>query len=144
MLYHFELQLLGVLLLPAMLAAGIFMWYKRRKANQELSDAENIPFWEVYNEYDEKLYKLNTEYFAVITDFADNFDNMTNEKATELMNKATKHAVDQAKLEKTYIKKMAKVISPTKTLRFYQAMNKIQAMIDAQMAAEVPLLDHIE
>jgi hypothetical protein len=69
---------------------------------------------------------------------------MTNEKATELMNKATKHSVDQAKLEKTYIKKMAKVISPTKTLRFYQAMNKIQAMIDAQMAAEVPLLDHIE
>lgn len=110
----------------------------------ELSDSENIPFWEVYNEFDEKLYKLNTEYFAVITDFADNFDNMTDEKATELMNKATKHAVDQAKLEKTYIKKMAKVISPTKTLRFYQAMNKIQAMIDAQMAAEVPLLDHIE
>jgi len=41
MLYNFELQLLGVLLLPTMLAAGIFMWYKRRKANQELSDAEN-------------------------------------------------------------------------------------------------------
>ena len=110
----------------------------------ELSDSESIPFWEVYNEFDEKLYKLNTEYFAVITDFADNFESMTDEKATELMNKATKHSVDQAKLEKTYIKKMAKVISPTKTLRFYQAMNKIQAMIDAQMAAEVPLLDHIE
>ena len=41
MLYNFELQMLGVLLLPALLAAGIFMWYKRRKANQELSDAEN-------------------------------------------------------------------------------------------------------
>ena len=41
MLYHFELQMLGVLLLPALLAAGIFMWYKRRKANQELTDAEN-------------------------------------------------------------------------------------------------------
>jgi len=41
MLYHFELQMLGVLLLPALLAAGIFMWYKRRKANQELSDTKN-------------------------------------------------------------------------------------------------------
>lgn len=41
MLYSFELQILGVLLLPAMLAAGIFMWFKRRKANQELSGAEN-------------------------------------------------------------------------------------------------------
>ena len=41
MLYGFELQMLGVLLLPVMLAAGIFMWFKRRKANQELSDGEN-------------------------------------------------------------------------------------------------------
>jgi len=41
MLYHFELQLLGTILLPAMLAAGILMWYKRRKANQELENAEN-------------------------------------------------------------------------------------------------------
>ncbi len=38
MLYHFELQMLGVILLPVMLAAGIFMWFKRKKANQELSD----------------------------------------------------------------------------------------------------------
>lgn len=41
MLYHFELQMLGVILLPVMLAAGIFMWFKRKKANQELSDAES-------------------------------------------------------------------------------------------------------
>ena len=41
MLYNFELQLLGAILLPVMLAAGIVMWYKRRKADQELSDAEN-------------------------------------------------------------------------------------------------------
>ncbi len=39
MLYNFELQLLGVLILPVMLAAGIFLWYKRRKAAaQEFSD----------------------------------------------------------------------------------------------------------
>ncbi|MGY5140606.1 MAG: hypothetical protein ACW9W9_04275 [Candidatus Nitrosopumilus sp. Bin_571-38] len=41
MLYNFELQMLGVLLLPVMTAAGIFLWFKRRKANQELTDAEN-------------------------------------------------------------------------------------------------------
>ena len=41
MLYNFELQMLGVLLLPVMAAAGIFLWFKRRKANQGLTDAEN-------------------------------------------------------------------------------------------------------
>lgn len=110
----------------------------------QLSDEENLAFWDVYNEFDEKHYKLNTEYFAVVMDFADNFDNMSSEKATDLINRATKHKLDVAKLEKTYLKKMTKVISPQKTVRFYQAMNKIQAMIDAQMAAEVPLLESIE
>lgn len=110
----------------------------------QLSDAESIPFWEVYNEYDGKLYKLNTDYFSVVMDFADNFENMSAEKATEVLNKATKHTIDVAKLEKTYTKKVSKVISPQKTLRFFQAMNKIQVMIDAQLAAEIPLLESIE
>jgi len=110
----------------------------------QLSDEENLAFWDVYNEFDEKHYKLNTEYFAVVMDFADNFDNMSAEKATDLINRAAKFNIDEAKLEKTYLKKMMKVISPQKTVRFYQALNKIQAMIDAQMAAEVPLLESIE
>jgi uncharacterized iron-regulated membrane protein len=41
MLYNFELQLLGAILLPVMLVAGMVLWYKRRKSNQELSDDEN-------------------------------------------------------------------------------------------------------
>ena len=41
MLYNFELQLLGAILLPVMLVAGIVLWYKRRKSDQELSDAGN-------------------------------------------------------------------------------------------------------
>lgn len=110
----------------------------------QLSDAESIPFWEVYNEYDEKLYKLNTEYFSLVMDFADNFEGMSAEKASEILIKANKHDIDAAKLEKTYLKKMAKVVSPQKTLRFFQAMNKIQVMIDAQLAAEIPLLESIE
>ena len=41
MLYHFELQMLGVILLPAMAAGGIFLWLKRRKIRKELESAEN-------------------------------------------------------------------------------------------------------
>lgn len=41
MLYNFELQMLGAILLPAMLAGCVFLWLKRRKANQGLTDAEN-------------------------------------------------------------------------------------------------------
>ncbi len=38
MLYYFELQMLGVILLPAMAAVGIFLWLKRRKVRNELEE----------------------------------------------------------------------------------------------------------
>ena len=46
--YNFELQMVGVLLLPMMAALGIILWFKRRKARKELEksaendDAENL------------------------------------------------------------------------------------------------------
>jgi nitrate reductase gamma subunit len=36
MLYYFELQMAGVILLTAMAVGGISLWFKRRKARKEL------------------------------------------------------------------------------------------------------------
>ena len=41
MLYSFELQMMGVILLSAMTAGGISLWYKRRKIQKELDAKEN-------------------------------------------------------------------------------------------------------
>ena len=42
MLYYFELQMMGVILLTAMTVGGISLWLKRRKARKELEkSAEN-------------------------------------------------------------------------------------------------------
>jgi len=41
MFYHFELQMAGLILLPAMAAGGIFLWLKRRKIRKELESTEN-------------------------------------------------------------------------------------------------------
>ena len=38
MLYHFELQMAGVILLTAMAMGGISLWLKRRKMNKELQE----------------------------------------------------------------------------------------------------------
>ena len=39
MLYSFELQMMGVILLTAMTMGGISLWFKRRKARKELEEA---------------------------------------------------------------------------------------------------------
>ena len=38
--YNFELQMVGVILLPIMAALGIVLWFKRRKARKELEETE--------------------------------------------------------------------------------------------------------
>ena len=110
----------------------------------QLSDEESSVFWPVYNEFEENMYKLNTDYFKLVQEFADNFENMSAEKATDILKKANKYSLDREKLKNKYIKKIMKVLSPQKTLRFMQASSKIEVMIDAQLAAEIPLLESIE
>ena len=110
----------------------------------QLSDEEGALFWPLYNEYEEKLYAVNTKRFEMIKSFADNFENMSDEVATQIMIDANKIDAEKIKLEKTYFKKMMKQLSPQKTLKFFQASNKIEVMIDAQLAAEIPLLEGIE
>jgi hypothetical protein len=41
-LYSFELQMMGVILLSAMTAGGISLWYKRRQIQKELDIKENF------------------------------------------------------------------------------------------------------
>ncbi|HUU48188.1 MAG TPA: hypothetical protein VMW55_05330 [Nitrosopumilaceae archaeon] len=41
MLYSLELQMAGVILLTAMAAGGLSLWFKRRRVQKELDDAQN-------------------------------------------------------------------------------------------------------
>jgi hypothetical protein len=110
----------------------------------QLSGDEGSVFWPIYNEYEEKLYKINTDYFEVVKEFADNYESMSAEVAADILGKASKVSLDKAKLEKSYIKKISKAITPQKALRYFQASNKIEIMIEAELAAEIPLLESIE
>ena len=40
-LYSFELQMAGVILLTAMAVGSISLWFKRRKAHQTMENLEN-------------------------------------------------------------------------------------------------------
>ncbi len=41
MLYSFELQMAGIILLTAMAAGGVSLWLKRRRAQKDIDEAKN-------------------------------------------------------------------------------------------------------
>jgi hypothetical protein len=107
----------------------------------DLSESESTPFWELYNEYQGKLYLVQNKRIAIIKDFANNFDNLTDEKADQLWLNALAYNQELLKLSKQYYKKFKKILPAGKAARFFQAENKIETMIDAQLALEIPLVE---
>ena len=107
----------------------------------EFTQEESEAFWPMYNEFQEKLYTANTKYLKIVNEFAANYENMTDEKALDLMKRLNAYEAEVLKLKKTYIKKFSGILPPTKVLRYFQAENKIDVLIDYEMAASIPLLE---
>ncbi len=106
-----------------------------------LTEDESGPFWNLYNEYQNELYTIQNKRIDAIEDFADNFERLTDEKADELWQHSLEYERDMLKLKKTYYKKFKKVVPEGKAARFFQAEQKIDAYIDAELAADIPLID---
>ena len=107
----------------------------------QLSEAEGMPFWEMYNEYNAELYKVHTKRVNIIKEFAANYASMTDAKADELWNNTLAYQGELLKLNKTYYKKFKKVLPAGKAALYFQVENKIGALVNAQLAAEIPLVE---
>lgn len=106
-----------------------------------LTPEESEPFWALYNEFQVKLYTANTKYLKIINEFAENYETMSGEKANDLMKRMFAYDAEILKLKKTYFKKFQNILSHQKTLMYFQAENKINIIINYEMAASIPLLD---
>lgn len=106
-----------------------------------LTDAQSQPFWNLYNEYQGALYIVQNKRIAIITDYSEHFENLSDEKADELWISSQKYSQELLKLKGQYYKKFKKILPAGKAARFFQAENKIETMINAQLALEIPLIE---
>ena len=107
----------------------------------ELSETESQPFWNLYNEYQGKLYTVHNKRIDGIKDFAKNYENLSDEKANELYVNYLSYQSELLNLKKGYYKKFKKILPAGKAARFFQAENKIETLIDAQLALEIPMIE---
>jgi hypothetical protein len=107
----------------------------------QLSGEESAPFWELYNEYNLEANKVHNQRIALIKDFANNYESLSNEKADELWMGVISYQQQLLKLKKSYYKKFKKILSAGDAARYFQIENKIEALINANLAAEIPLID---
>jgi hypothetical protein len=109
-------------------------------ANLTLTDAEATKFWPVYDQYSAEMTKIGDQRYALIKEYAQNFGSLTDDQALSLTNRSL--ALDEAvgKLRIKYVPIINKVLPGKKTATFFQMDRRITALIDLQLASQIPLV----
>jgi Spy/CpxP family protein refolding chaperone len=109
--------------------------------NMNLTADEATKFWPVFDQYRKEAIKPNDERWALIKEYAANYNTMSDAQAQDYMKRA--ETVDQQllALRLRYVPVFEKVISAKKTALWYQIDRHIDLMINLQLSSMIPMVD---
>jgi len=110
-------------------------------SNMTLTPDEATRFWPIYDQYIQETIKVNDDRWAMIKDYAANYNSMTDQQAQDYMKRS--EAIDQqlTALRATYVSMFQKVVSPRKSAQWYQIDRRLDLLINLQLAALIPIAD---
>jgi hypothetical protein len=105
-----------------------------------LSADDAAKFWPIYSEYDAELTRLNDQRVDDIKDYARTYNQMTDEKADELVQKSFAYQKQRAELfAKTY-DRVKQAVGAVTAARFAQVEHQLLLIIDLQIASSLPVV----
>src|SRR5580692_2973637 len=110
-------------------------------ANLPLTATEATKFWPIYDQYSAEFSKIGDANVALIKEYAQSYDTMTDAQANDFMNRLTAIDGQFSVLLTKYVPIFEKVISPKKTARWYQIERRLDLLIDVQFAEHIPMVD---
>lgn len=105
---------------------------------------EAAAFWPIYEQYEAERSEIGEQRVALIMDYAEHFQMMTDEKAAELGARALELEEARTALKKKYFEKLKSEMSPVTAARFLQVENQLTMVLDLQVASQVPLISKPE
>lgn len=108
--------------------------------NMQLTEGEAKAFWPVYESYQNELFLLQSRSIKLIKDFAGAYDKMTDKDAKKLLDEYLTIESLRLKVRQAYLPKFRKVLPEKKVARYYQIENKIHAVLNYELAKDIPLV----
>ncbi|MFL6439983.1 MAG: hypothetical protein ACJ71Q_20600 [Terriglobales bacterium] len=109
-------------------------------ANMPLTEAEAVKFWPVYDRYIADTMKVNDVRYALLKEYAQNYQTVTAEQSQNFIKRWLTLDQDNTQLRLKFIPEFEKVVSSQKTALFLQIDRRVGMMIELQLASQVPLL----
>ncbi len=108
-------------------------------SNMKLKGETKENFGKLYDEYQMKLMKHRMDEITLISNYAKDHKNMTNENSDKLITEWLTVEEAELTLKKEYMGKFKKVMPSADVIRYFQIENRIQLLREAKTASQIPL-----
>jgi hypothetical protein len=105
-----------------------------------LDSAQKAKFYPIYQNYEKELSLIWDKRLTNIKKYAQNYPNVPDSVADELVASAQSSQAERSALWKKYHGQMKAALGPKIAARFLQVENALSNLIDLQMNSEIPLM----
>ena len=108
--------------------------------NVPLTEIEATKFWPVYDQYAADMTKHYDNFYSIIKDYAAKQKTLTDADAASMVKRWSDVQVELAKTRQKNVPLIANVIAGKKAALFFQVDRRLYALMDLQIASEIPLV----
>jgi hypothetical protein len=105
----------------------------------KLTEDEGLAFWPAYRDYRMDMARLGDRLVKVITEFTASNATLTDEQSTRLLNEYLDIKAKDVAVKKKYVGVFRKLLPAPKVARFFQLENKLDAIVNFELAGAIPL-----
>jgi hypothetical protein len=106
----------------------------------QFSQADANVFWPIYEQYQKEYGKVGNETVALIKEYVENLDSMTDSRAASLMSRNFELQKRKLALRHKYYEQVSKALSPIKAARFMQLDSQLIGMLELQISSNLPFI----
>ena len=105
----------------------------------DLTPKESEAFWPLYREYRVEMAKVGDRISKLLVQYSEQYDGLTDAQASQIMKDWISVEKARTGVKDKYVSRFKKILPARKVMRFFQADNKLDAILLAQLASVVPL-----
>jgi hypothetical protein len=109
--------------------------------NMELSEDEAQGFWPLYRQYRSEVSLVGDRLLKVVMTFADNYPELPEDTAVWMIDEFLAIEKAEAELKASWAPRFREVLSARQLARFFQIENKLDAIVQFDLAANIPLIE---
>ncbi len=113
-------------------------------AYMAIPEAQSAAFWKIYDEFEAERKALGQAKVAIISDYAANYANLTDESADKIAKAGLKNNMDYQKLFGKYYDKYKKAVGGVTAAKIIQFENYMQTIVQSEIQDSIPFIGEME